>query len=322
VVSLDAVSLLTPFAAAFDEPFGDPSAIPTLRLAQVASQELKVVLTGDGGDELFGGYERYGVARSRERIGPAWGLVRAASRPAASAFRHLSPGSRVASRLARVAELARLDGIGRYDRMMRVMDPTAIGRLLGGSRPPSIGPVEQVLRADAQLTGVDRYLRADLLTYLPEDLLVKVDRATMASSLEARSPLLDQELIAFASRLPIDRKLHRGRAKIVLREAARTILPPHLIDHPKHGFTMPINEWFLGALGLRFQELALAPDAFLRGVVDVGEVSRLHGEHMAGRRSHGRHLWQLLALELWGRTWANGPTIQARAAASPPVLSA
>jgi asparagine synthase (glutamine-hydrolysing) len=148
----------------------------------------------------------------------------------------------------------------------------------------------------------------DTLTYLPEDLLVKMDRATMAVSLEARSPLLDQELVAFATHLPANRKLHGGRSKVLLRELARTLLPAGLADRPKQGFSVPMNDWFRGALGERFRELALAPDAYLRDVVDQDVAAAVYAEHVGHTRNHGHRLWQLLSLELWGRAWIRPST--------------
>jgi asparagine synthase (glutamine-hydrolysing) len=165
------------------------------------------------------------------------------------------------------------------------------------------------MAADAPAERIDRLLRTDTLNYLPEDLLVKMDRATMAVSLEARSPLLDQEVVAFAALLPGERKLHAGRSKILLREVARMLLPPELVERPKMGFAIPTQQWFLGALGDRVAELALAPDAFVRDVIDQSVAASLLAEHRARTHDHGRRLWQLLALELWGRTWVRQPAL-------------
>ena len=155
--------------------------------------------------------------------------------------------------------------------------------------------------------GTDRLLRADLLSYLPEDLLVKMDRATMANSLEARSPLLDHRLVEFAARLPLDRKVRRTRTKILLREVAGGLLPDSILRRPKMGFSVPVAEWFKGELGNRFEELALAPDAALRGLVDQAEARHLFEEHRRGNGAYGSQLWALTMLEMWGRTWLRTP---------------
>jgi asparagine synthase (glutamine-hydrolysing) len=322
VVSLDALDLLPQLANAFDEPFGDASAVPTLRVAQLAAKELKVVMTGDGGDELFGGYTRYARDLQLHRVGGAAGAVLAgASRMSARMLGIVAPTSRVRRQMDWVAGLAGRGAHDRYDRLMRMMPPETERLLIRGAGRPSLGFLDQPLPGGEPRARLDQMLRTDLLTYLPEDLLVKVDRATMAVSLEARSPLLDQELIAFAGRLPIDRKLYGGRSKVVLREVARTVLPPHLVDRPKRGFAVPIDAWFTGPFGDRFAELALAPDAFLRDVIDIDVVQQLYRDHSARRRNHGRELWQLLSLELWGRTWARSPKVPIQAVGSPALVA-
>ena len=305
VVTLDAVALLPGLAHAYDEPFGDSSAIPTFRVAQLAAREVKVVLTGDCGDEAFGGYLRY---IADQRLGalarmPA-GLSRAGSAGIDALLGLVAPRSRIRRRLRHVGDLVGQDPDTRYDQQMRMMSPDLERALLNGAPAmASSGHLSNSMSA-APSDRLDRLLWTDTLNYLPEDLLVKMDRATMANSLEARSPLLDQEVVEFAARLPPERKLHRGRSKIVLREVARTLMPAQLVERPKMGFGVPIGEWFLGSLGDHYRELALAPDAFVRDVLDQREIRRLLEEHTAGAHDHGRRLWQLLTLELWGRTWA------------------
>ena len=308
VVRLDVMALLPGLAYAYDEPFGNSSAIPTFRLAQLAAQDVKVVLTGDGGDEAFGGYLRY-VADARLRgldLLPGV-LSRAGSASIDALLRVVAPRSRLRRRLRLVGELVGLDRDERYDRQMRMMSSDLELALLNGrSVATSSGHLSNSM-ATAPSDPLDRLLWTDTLNYLPEDLLVKMDRATMAHSLEARSPLLDQEVVQFAARLPRERKLHRGRSKLVLREVARTLLPAELVERPKMGFGVPISEWFLGRLGDQYRELALAPDAFVRDVIDQNVARRLLDEHTAGSHDHGRRLWQLFTLELWGRTWARQP---------------
>jgi asparagine synthase (glutamine-hydrolysing) len=159
------------------------------------------------------------------------------------------------------------------------------------------------LSGDPDAIGLDRLLRADSLTYLPEDLLVKLDRATMASSLEARAPLLDHVLFEFAATLRPDQKLRRGESKRVLRQVARSLMPADLVDRPKMGFGVPIGSWFKGALGQRFREIVLSGDSRSRDHLDSNVAGRLLREHEAGYRDHGHRLWVLLMFELWLRRW-------------------
>jgi asparagine synthase (glutamine-hydrolysing) len=308
VVSLDVLALLPALAHAFDEPFGDSSAVPTLRVAQLAAGEVKVVMTGDGGDEAFGGYMRYVLDDHLRRLALVPDQVWRAGSAGMDALLGLAaPRSKLRRRVRSVGELALLDPDERYDRMMRMMPAELERRLLDSSPADASSGHLSAAMAAAPADRLDRLLWTDTLNYLPEDLLVKVDRATMANSLEARSPLLDQEVVEFAARLPAERKLHRGRSKILLREVARTLLPEELVERPKMGFGVPIREWFLGSLADRYRDLALAPDAFLRDVLDQTVARRLFDEHIDGSHNNGRQLWQLFALELWGRTWVRQP---------------
>ena len=312
VVRLDAIALLPDLADAYDEPFGDSSAIPTFRVAQIAARAVKVVLTGDGGDEAFGGYLRY-IADERLRtlaLLPG-GLSRAASAGLDAVLALVAPRSRIRRRLRLAGDLVGQDPDMRYDQQMRMMSPE-LERALLTVIPHWLRPATLATRCPPH-HPIDWtvFSATDTLNYLPEDLLVKMDRATMANSLEARSPLLDQDVVQFAAQLPRERKLHRGRSKIVLRAVAKTLMPAVLVDRPKMGFGVPISEWFLGSLGDHYRELALAPDAFVRDVLDQDEVRRLLEEHIAGSHDHGRRLWQMLTLELWGRTWARQPPLAA-----------
>ena len=195
VVRIDAISLLPDLAHAYDEPFADSSSIPTFRVAQLAAQELKVVLTGDGGDESFGGYKRYRMhSLTNLPGGPIGGLGRAA----ASAFARVASGSRIGHRAGTWRRLVDLEPDERYLWFVGQFErPNRIGLMGEDGRLVDDDYMRSLLRSGP--TGVDRLLRADLLSYLPEDLLVKMDRATMANSLEARSPLLDHRLVEFAA---------------------------------------------------------------------------------------------------------------------------
>jgi asparagine synthase (glutamine-hydrolysing) len=305
IVRLDAIELLPHLADHFDEPFADSSAVPTFRVSQLAAQHLKVVLTGDGGDESFGGYSRYRVNGIFAAFDPVPGsLLRVAARAGRLATTPLGSQSRLRRRL-RIAEgLFGLDPDERYVAQMTSLGDRDRARLMydrNGTAPYLLG----VLR-DGPADPIDRLLRADLLTYLPEDLLVKMDRATMANSLEARSPLLDHKLVEFAARLPVDRKIEGTTTKVLLRSIAKRLMPADHVDRPKMGFSAPIADWFRGALGDRYVELVLAPDAASRSYLDQSVARELIEEHRAGQLDHDGQLWSLLMFELWARRWLGG----------------
>jgi asparagine synthase (glutamine-hydrolysing) len=306
IVRLDAIALLPDLADHFDEPFADSSAVPTFRVSQLAAQHLKVVLTGDGGDESFGGYSRYRVNKIFEAFDPVPSpLLRAAARAGRLATAPLGSQSRLRKRL-RIAEgLFGLDPDERYVTQMTSLGDRDRGRLMrdrNGTAPYLL----QVLR-DGPKDPIDRLLRADLLTYLPEDLLVKMDRATMANSLEARSPLLDHKLVEFVARLPIDRKIEGTTTKVLLRSIAKRLMPADHVDRPKMGFSAPIGDWFRGALGDRYEELVLAPDAACRSYLDQTVAREMIEEHRSGQADHDGQLWSLLMFELWARRWLTAP---------------
>jgi asparagine synthase (glutamine-hydrolysing) len=307
VVRLDAIALLPALAHAYDEPFGDSSMIPTFRVAQMAAEHLKVVLTGDGGDESFGGYLRY---RAHAMLG-AFDVVpgpvlRSAARLGYTVTAPLGNESRFRRRLRTAEGLFGMTPDERYLHLMSVMD----GPLRHAVLPNSNGQTSRYLldvMAASPAAAVDRMVRTDLLTYLPEDLLVKMDRATMANSLEARAPLLDHVLVEFAARLPIERKIQGSNTKVLLRAIAKRLMPAEMVDRPKMGFGVPIATWFRESLGDQFEELVLAPDALSRDHLDPAAAATLLREHRSGRFDHNHRLWVLLMYEMWARTWLKSP---------------
>ena len=310
IVRLDAIGLLPDLADHFDEPFADSSAVPTFRVSQLAGQQLKVVLTGDGGDESFGGYWRYRLNGIFGALDPVPGpLLRAAARAGCAAATPLGSRSRLRRRLKNADALFGLDADERYVAQMTIFGATDRSKLMGGS-DMSASYLLGVLR-DGPAGRIDRLLRTDLLTYLPEDLLVKMDRATMANSLEARSPLLDHQLVEFAARLPADRKIQGRNTKVLLRVIAKQLMPAGHVDRPKMGFGVPIGDWFRGPLGDRFEELVLAPDAALRDHLDQSVARALLAAHRGHRAENDPRLWSLLMFELWARRWLSVPSAAA-----------
>lgn len=311
IVRLDAIELLPALADHFDEPFADSSAIPTYRVAQLASEYLKVVLTGDGGDESFGGYLRYRSSAVADAVAGMPGpIVRAAARSAQRLSGPLGDDSTLRHRLGLAEDLAGLSRDERYLRSMTFLRPGERERLLGGRNGHDPSRYLLDVLAAGPTDRVDRLLRADLLTYLPEALLVKMDRATMANSLEARAPLLDHELVEFAARLPSDRKVAGSTTKVLLRAIAKRLLPAEHVDRPKMGFTLPVGEWFRGSLGDLYSDLVLASDARIRDHLDPAVAASLLVDHRHGGQRQDA-LWLLLMFELWARRWLTSPVAPA-----------
>jgi asparagine synthase (glutamine-hydrolysing) len=302
IVTIDAVDLLPKLGHHYDEPFGDPSSMPTFRVAELAAKELKVVLTGDGGDESFGGYARYTFQSRMDRLGSMPGS-RLIAWTAQAVVSRLPVSERLRRRVAIWQQLERLDADERYTSLMSVFRADLNGKLLGTQQGADRSDYLLTILKDGPSDPLDRLLRADLLTYLPEVLLVKMDRATMANSLEARSPLLDHKVVEFAASLTSDRKINGGDTKVILRAVAKRLLPPKLIDRPKMGFGIPLNEWFRESLADVYTDLVLAPDSLIRDHLDQDVARALLAEHQTRQYTHGSRLWVLLMFEQWARTW-------------------
>jgi asparagine synthase (glutamine-hydrolysing) len=300
VVEPDAVALLQQLVWHFDEPFADSSAVPTFLVSQLARQHVKMVLTGDGGDELFGGYDRYLKLLALERLGPLGRLAGAALRAAGAWLPDPLGG-----RLARIGERLRLPFAQRYlsgVALMRADTARALHAAAGGAdhyHLPLLGAAGAELGAGDSV--LDRAVAIDLQSYLPDDILVKLDRMAMANSLEGRAPFLQPELASFALSLPESLRVRHGRGKHLLREVARRWLPASTLDKPKQGFAIPLAEWFRGPLR------ELAADTFAsralreRGLCDPAAATALLDAHLAGRADHREALWQLICLELWAQ---------------------
>jgi asparagine synthase (glutamine-hydrolysing) len=303
-VEPDIVPVIAAASQAAGEPFADSSAVPTYLLSQLTRQHVKVALSGDGGDEAFGGYWRYLRATRADRVDAARPLARAAVALAGAIVpqTHSSPPGRLA--------LLALPPQERYAAMVSHFQPPAIDRLLqpdflanaGGSR---IGWEE--LLALPTRPSVNSYARLDTKTYLPGALLTKVDRMSMAHGLEVRSPFLDYRIHEFAASVPARAKLRGQTTKWLLRRlAAHRGVPARIVDRPKKGFSMPIGKWFRGELRGWLTELLIDGRAASRGYFRPGVVERLLGEHLDGTVDHSSRLWNLAMLELWHREWIDG----------------
>jgi asparagine synthase (glutamine-hydrolysing) len=309
VLEPDVQATLPRLAEAYDEPHGDEAALPLFLICEAARGEVTVALTGDGGDESFGGYERYLAHRLAARV-PAVGAG-----TAARMLRRISREPRSsATRAARFLETVAMPEAERYGRLMEVF-PAALRAELWEpefvSRPRSaaelLGPPEG--------PGVDALQRLDVRTYLPGDLLVKADIASMAHSLELRSPLLDRRVLELGTSLPDRLKLSGRQGKTALRRAFAERLPPEVAGRGKAGFGVPLSAWFRGELRPLAADLLLDQTTRGRGQLRPAAVKKLLDEHVSGRADHGHRLWCLLMLELWQRTWVDTAQPVAPAAA-------
>lgn len=304
-VSLDAVSLMDRLLWHHDQPYADSSAIPTFIVSRLAREHVKVVLNGDGGDEVFGGYDRFRAAALSRPLPPL--LARTARRAA-----HILPRKHgyfsLQRRATRFLELADRPVREQYQSWIAVANAELLQELLSPElralareHPPDAAMARQYERASS-LPELDRILYANLRTYLPDDLAVKMDRMSMANSLEARSPFLDTALIDFMARLPAKRKVGLRRLKPVLRESFYPLLPREVWDRPKHGFGVPMGTWFRGELGTMFEDEVLAKDSRTTDLLVPETLGRLWREHRAGQFEHGFRLWTVLTLERWLRS--------------------
>ena len=315
VVKPDGVGILDRLVSHFDEPFADSSAIPTWYVSEMARRHVTVVLSGDGGDELFGGYDRYlphPHVLAFDRYSP-----RALRRVAAIAAASLPHGVRGKNFLRHVGR----DEQGRYLDAIRFFGADEKPALLTPELQRAIdGPdPETRLARHFERLGLlpwpSQMMRFDAETYLPEDILTKVDRMSMAHSIESRVPLLDNEVMTFAATLPAWMKIKNGRRKHVLKEVAATLLPRGIIDRKKQGFGVPLGTWFRGNLRELFADTLLSPTTLQRGYFQKSFVQRLVAEHLSGKRDHTLRLWQLVVFERWNREyvdrrgWATAPEL-------------
>ena len=305
VVKPDGVAILDRLVSHFDEPFADSSAIPTWYVSEMARRHVTVVLSGDGGDELFGGYDRYlphprVVAFDRYSHG-------ALRRVAAIASARLPNGVRGKNFLRHVGrgEQGRyLDSIQFFgaEEKRSLLTPEFQRALSGHDSETRIA---RHFDRFARLPWPSQMMRFDAETYLPEDILTKVDRMSMAHSIESRVPLLDNEVIRFAAALPAALKIKNGRRKHVLKEVAGTLLPEDIVNRRKQGFGVPLGIWFRGNLRELFADTLLSPASLQRGYFQPAFVRRIVEEHLSGRRDHTLRLWQLVVFEKWQQLYVS-----------------
>jgi asparagine synthase (glutamine-hydrolysing) len=296
VVEPDVVELLPRLAGAFDEPLGDEAALPQFVVSELARRHVTVALTGDGGDEAFAGYERYAA------VGLAGRVAVPGAGPAARALRWAGRGEprSHANRAGRLLEIAALPAPARYGRLMEVFAAELRAELWEPEFVAEPVPAWRLLDP-APGDGIAALQRLDVRTYLPGDLLLKADIASMAHSLELRSPLLDHEVLELGVSLPDSLKVRGLRGKQALRRAFADALPPEVAARRKTGFGVPIGRWFRGELRGLAGDLLLDRRARSRGQLRPAAVERLLADHVSGRADHGHRIWCLVMLELWQR---------------------
>lgn len=279
-----------------DEPLAEPSEIPLLALSRMAAEHVTVVLSGEGGDELFGGYPKYRVDA----------LLAAAGRPVRATFgeqrlRQLANWHRLPRRGRMAVNAMATDAPGRRWPAWFGADPSA------GLTSDGLRPLDDLFSdLDADLDPLDRMLALDVESYLVDNLLVRGDKMTMAASIEGRMPLLDHRLAEFAARLPVQLKASPRHAKLVVREVAHRRVPADLLSRKKVGFTVPICSWFRGSLGTALDRLTSGAEARRDALVDPVRVHRALDLHRSGRYDFGKELWSVLTLEVWARIFLDG----------------
>ena len=305
IVEPRAMELIPRIVRHYGEPFADDSAIPSFYLAEMARRHVTVALNGDGGDESFGGYTRYVANLASARLERIPSAVRRALAAAGMRVPESGTIDSWPSRVRRMAETLALDPARRYVAYMTHLNGLRRERLYTDDYRALIGRsvasdvMEDPWRESGAASVLDVMLDVDVQTYLADDLLVKMDIATMASSLEARSPLLDHELMEFAASLPPELKVHGREKKVVLRAALRGWVPDEILDAPKRGFRLPLGDWLRGELRDFARDVLLDGRAVERGCFRPDYVRELLDRHAAGLQDHSQGIWTLLMFELW-----------------------
>ena len=315
----EAMTVIPRLPELYDEPFSDSSQIPTFLLAQLARQHVTVSLSGDGGDELFGGYNRYllcrrisrtlfsfpsvirnGLASGIRMVSPAqWNTLLGSVMPfLPMRFRMAHPGDK----LTKLSELLRSsdpEGVY-YGLVSHWKDPNSV---VLNSVPLTTPLSDQHARADVP-TNIEQMMYLDLVTYLPDDILVKVDRASMGVSLECRNPLLDHRVVEFAWRLQARLKIRDGQGKWVLRQVLDKYVPRHLVERPKTGFGIPIHSWLRGPLREWAESLLDEQRLRAEGFFDAAAIRQKWTEHLSCQRDWHYYLWDVLMFQAWKERWS------------------
>jgi len=299
ILSPDPTLVVEKISHILDQPFADSSIVPTYLLAKFARENLIVALGGDGGDEVFGGYDRYLATPVMQKLNPFLGLARFSLNVAGKqSFGNARKINRVGSQLSSKASLGE-----RYSSILSLAQPHDLSTLLNPNfqtKVPEVANLNQF--ANGNLSSFDRMIRSDLGAYLPGDLLVKVDIATMANSLELRSPMLDVNVVEWGLSLPRKYKIKGFETKLILKDVARSLVPANLIDRPKMGFGIPRAEWLRTGMKELVIDTLTDTTSTQRGWLNPVEVKKVLDLHMTGQ-DRDNIIWPMLMLELWARTW-------------------
>ena len=303
-VSSGDFGLIDKIADMFDEPFADASALPTSRVCELAREEVTVALSGDGADEAFAGYRRLVFQHQEERLRgliPGF-LRRGVLGPLAKVWPQMDWAPRPLRARATLNSLSKSGAEG-YAEAVGVTGPDQRARLFNDAARHALGDHVAEARywkamADAPAReALDRAQYADLMIWLPGDILTKTDRMSMAVSLEAREPLLDYRLVEFAASLPASMRVKGGQGKAIMKQAMERYLPHDILYRPKMGFVTPVSHWFRGQLTEQARALATSSTLARSGWFDMAEIERIVAAHQSGRRDHGRLIWQYFMLE-------------------------
>jgi asparagine synthase (glutamine-hydrolysing) len=307
IVTADVAALFDPLVAHLDEPFADVSLFPTYLVSRLARQHVKGVLAGDGGDELFGGYDAYAaqaLAARLSRVTPdiAWRLADRVAQLVPPSEQKKGALNKIKRFLSGVASNAADLGHYRWATFMdapsrgRLYSPTMLEASLGGDVHREVREALGGYHAD---DAINRELYADLRVYLADDIMVKVDRMSMATSLETRAPFLDTDVMELAFSMPGHLKVRGHERKVVLKEALRGVLPDSILARKKEGFSIPMKNWLRRELQPLMRDLLSADRMRRRNLFEPGEVERLMQEHVDGRANHAHQLFSLMVFERW-----------------------
>ena len=305
ILTPDFVDVVDDLVWHFDEPFADSSALPTYMVSKLAREHVTVILSGDGGDELFAGYTRYVTDRKRgglERLPHA--IRRNLIRPLSEALPHGARGKNYLFNISLDAAGRYIDSISHFNGpRKRKLYSDEIKTKMNGSFERGEKLYRQIAGSMSSDDAVENLLYLDSKTYLPSDILTKVDRMSMASSLEARSPLLDHKLIEYVTRIPSAMKLRGAETKYIFKKAIREFVPHEILHREKQGFGVPIGDWINLQLKERITSDLSDGRSMTRGYFDAKYINLLLDEHRRGRRDHSHALWTLWMLGLWHRRY-------------------
>ncbi|MBA2379873.1 MAG: asparagine synthase (glutamine-hydrolyzing) [Blastocatellia bacterium] len=310
VVTPDLVEIIDELVWHFDEPFADSSALPTFMVSKLAREYVTVVLSGDGGDELFGGYTRYTTNESRDVFARLpHGIRTGVLQKLSMSLPHGAPGKNYLYNIGLAGNDRYIDSISHFNGpRRRALYAKGYAEELNGT----FGIGEELYRKLADAVGggsaIDKLLYLDSKTYLPGDILTKVDRMSMANSLEARVPLLDHKLIEFVMTIPSTLKMNGSVSKYILKKAMEGTVPNEILHRSKQGFGVPIGEWIKQQLRARIVSDLRDQRTRERGYFDEKYIDTLLDEHQRNRRDHSHELWMLWMLELWHRRYVDDLT--------------